>query len=180
MGKNRLLDTSDPDLMKRPLVVAMILAFGSFTACVTLPRSAAVRDPLSAEEHIALGNAYLGQAQRQPAQEQYKMALAQNKRYMPALVALGNMAFEEQDWKTARDYFKRALKAAPTNAGVINNLAMVDLAEGKNLEEAIKSIDAALPDAGSLTPYLQDTRLRLEQAIQMKVKESDSGQRGGF
>src|SRR4029077_3557128 len=96
-----------------------------------------------------------------PAIQQYQSALDQDRRHVPALMVLGNLAYEDHDWKKARTYFRRALKAAPGSPGIMNNLAMVDVAEGKHLDRAQRLIDQALPTAGPLTPYLLDTQAQI-------------------
>jgi uncharacterized protein HemY len=127
------------------------------TACASLPRIADSRDPLSPAEHISLGDAYLLHGERTPAIQQYQSALNQDGRQVAALMALGNLAFDDHDWEKARVYFYRAHKADLKNAGASNNLAMVDLAEGKRMDRDRHMLEEALPTAGPAAPYLLDT-----------------------
>jgi len=143
-------------MMKARALLCTAAVWG-LSACASLSRYTMTRDPLSPAEHAALGDTYLAQGERSAAIQQYEAAISQDKHHVQALVALGNVAYEAHDWKKARTYFRRALKAAPENAAVINNLAMVDVAEGKHLDQARRSLEKALPNAGPLTPYLSDT-----------------------
>ena len=108
-------------------------------------------------EHITLANAYLAQGDQKGAIRQYEDALREDKKYVPALVALGNLEFEAKNFPKARAYFERAHKAAPKDAAVVNNLAMVYLAEGKDLKGIDIMVEDALEGAGPVAPYLWDT-----------------------
>src|SRR4030081_3009076 len=99
------------------LVVTLSLA-----GCSTLSQVSDRHDPLNKNEHVALANTYVAPQQRALAAQHYQAALAQDKRCVPALVSLGNMAFEDRDLKKARSYFQRALKAAPHDPAIMNNL----------------------------------------------------------
>jgi Tfp pilus assembly protein PilF len=161
MGKNRLLDALDATRLspvkRRPLLCALIIGAWAVSGCAHIPRSVPPNEALSPGEHMTLGNTYLAQGEKNLAAIQYQIALRQDRAYVPALVALGNMAFDDQRWETARTYFEKAHKAAPKDAAVINNLAMVYLAEGKDLKGIDIMVEDALEGAGPVTPYLWDT-----------------------
>ena len=135
------------------LLIAVLWVAG----CAHLPMAASPNGVLSPAEHVTLGNTYLLQKDKVLAAQQYKAALQVNKAYVPALVALGNMAFEDNDLKTARSYFERAQKASPKDPAVVNNLAMVCLAQGKDLKGLTVMVEDALEKAGPAAPYLWDT-----------------------
>ncbi len=78
-----------------------------------------------------------------------------DKRFAPAWIALGNDAFEAKDYKAAENDFRRALKIDPTNPAANNNLAMVYLAENRQLDRAEKLATKAL--SSNLQPYAYDT-----------------------
>jgi Tfp pilus assembly protein PilF len=137
-------------------LAARFLMVGALSGC-SMPQIVRNSDPLSATEHVTLGSAYLEKNERALAVQQYEAALRKDKKYVPALMTLGNIAFEDRQWNQARSYFRRALKASPGNAGALNNLAMVDLAEGKPLDRAVEQVEKALPLAGGMRPYLLDT-----------------------
>jgi len=147
--------------MTRTRSVILLFTVWTLSACANLPLSVTSRDPLSAAEHVTLGDSYLTHDEKAAAIRQYQAALDEDGRHVPALMALGNLAFEDHDWKSARNYFRRASKAAPANAGAVNNLAMVDVAEKKHLERAKRLIDQAFPTAGPMAPYLLDTQANI-------------------
>lgn len=155
MGKNRLLDAG-----RR---LTLLTLAGMLTACAELPPVAVVKDTLTPQQHETLGDSYLAQGEKIHAVEQYEAALHRDRKFVPALIALGNIAFEDHAYGQARSYFRRALKIAPPDdPGISNNLAMVYLAEGKHLDRAQKLVEKSLPHAGPLIPYLLDTYANIE------------------
>ncbi|OGR85008.1 MAG: hypothetical protein A2901_06080 [Elusimicrobia bacterium RIFCSPLOWO2_01_FULL_54_10] len=140
-----------------------LLAAGlALSGCASLPRTAFFTDPLSPGEHVQLAGAYEANGQTALAKKQYESALRSNKKHVPALIGLGNIAFNREDWKKAKRYYRRAVKIDPGNAGAANNLAMTHLKQNKRLDEAQKLIEDRLEASGELKPYLLDT---LEQVI---------------
>ena len=125
--------------------------------CSVFPQMVRHNDPLSAEEHVQLGTSYEAQGLKENAVEQYKAALYLQKNNIPALLAWGNLAFEKGDWKNAETCYRRILHLDPTHAGANNNLAMVYVASGKNLNKAEQSAQMALKQGGPLKPYVLDT-----------------------
>lgn len=147
----------------RKASVAFLFPLWILSACANLPRPLVMKDPLSAQEHQTLGDSYFAQGEKDLATQQYQAALQEDRHFKPALIALGNRAYETRDWSKAESYFKRALKvSAPHDAAASNNLTMVYLAEGKHLDRAKQLIADALPGAGPLAPYLWDTSARLD------------------
>ncbi len=135
----------------------LLMSVISLSACANLPRMESTRDPLSSKEHLTLGDSYLAHGEKKPAEQQYEMALNADRHSLAALIALGNIAFENNDLSKARSYFERALKENPENAAVVNNLAMVDVTENKHLDDAKLMLEKALPTAGPSAPYMLDT-----------------------
>ena len=91
--------------------------------CSALPQLVRHSDPLTAMEHIQLGNSYEEQG-------------------------LHNRAIEQ---------FQEALHLEKNNAVALNNLAMVYLAAGKDLNKAERWAQTALKQEGPLKPYVLDT-----------------------
>ena len=147
--------------MTRNAALRLLVVAWGLTACASLQPLAKPRDALTVAEHMTLGNTYLAHNEKNLAIQQYRAALDQDRHDVPALMALGNIAFEERQWGQARSYFRRALKSAPNDAGASNNLAMVYLEEGKHLDIAQRLVNKALPKAGPLAPYLWDTRANI-------------------
>ena len=99
-------------------------------------RSPRFHTALSAEESVQLGLLYEKQGLKTEAEKQYRAALETDKKFEPALMALGNLAFQTNDYRSAEKHYERVLKANPKSGGANNNLAMVYLAESKNLDRA--------------------------------------------
>lgn len=115
---------------------------------------------MSADDYFQLGNAYEQQASTAEARAQYQLALGQNKNFEPALMGLGNLAFQDNDYKTAEKYYRRVLRKDPAHGGANNNLAMVYLSSGKDLDAAKK-----LAEKAALTeykPFAEDTLRQIE------------------
>ena len=129
--------------------------------CGAIPRAMIYTDPLSPEEHVQLAAAYMNQGSVDLARKEYKSALQKQKRNVPALIGLGNLAFEREDWRTAQKYYRQALHISPGNPGASNNLAMIYLKKGTHLNEAEGLIQKSLQSAGPLKPYLLDTLVNL-------------------
>lgn len=116
-----------------------------------------VEDPLSADEHMRLGASYEDQSLRSAASKEYAAALRKNKDYLPALMALGNVAFQNGDLIEAEIFYRKVLRLVPDHAGANNNLAMVFLVRNSRLETAEKLVKTALRSAGPFRPYVLDT-----------------------
>lgn len=112
-----------------PLVLA--LAAG----CAHSGRVLRGGDSLTASEHVALGASYEGRGLREQARRQYRNALSHDKGAALALLALGNLEYQDGKLARAARCYKRALELEPGNGKALNNLAMVRLAQGR-AEEA--------------------------------------------
>jgi tetratricopeptide (TPR) repeat protein len=137
------------------LLVAVI--GGSLSACTTVPRVRVLHDPLTPAEHVTLGLAYESEGRSDLAVREYNEALRQQHAYMPALIGLGNLAFDRGAFKEAEAYYRQALGTAPDDAGANNNLAMLYLTQEEKLEEAERLASIALAQGGPLQPYVLDT-----------------------
>ena len=63
---------------------------------------------------------------------------------MPALIGLGNLAFDRGALEEVEGYYRQALSTAPEDPGVNNNLAMVYLTQQEKLGEAERLANLAL------------------------------------
>jgi tetratricopeptide (TPR) repeat protein len=95
----------------------------------------------------------------EPAELQYKEALRVDKSFEPALIALGNLAFDRKDYRLAGRYYKKVLKRNPGHGGANNNMAMLLLAEGKKLDKAADFAKKA--ESSNFKPYALDTLARI-------------------
>lgn len=141
------------------VLIAVLL--GGLQACSGFPRIIILHDPLTPEEHVTLGTSYLQQGLHEQAEQEFHAALEQQPRNIPALMALGNLSFEREDFREAESYYRKALDEVPGHPGASNNLAMVYLARGERLDEAERMTLAALPQAGPLRPYCLDTLVHI-------------------
>lgn len=136
----------------RAFVVAALVGF---SACAGVPKAS--EDPLTADEHMRLGASYEDQSLRSAAVKEYSAALRKQKDYLPALMALGNSAFQAGDLIEAEIYYRKVIKLVPDHAGANNNLAMVFLVRGSRLDTAETHAKTALKQAGPFRPYVLDT-----------------------
>lgn len=138
---------------------AALAAWMAFQAsgCAAVRGASAEHDPLSADEHMRLGASYDDQGLRSSAAKEFGAALRKKKDFVPALMALGNAAFQDGDLIEAEIYYRRVLKSIPDHAGANNNLAMVFLVRGSRLDTAETLAKAALKQAGPFRPYVLDT-----------------------
>jgi tetratricopeptide (TPR) repeat protein len=97
----------------------------------------ALHDPLSADEHVALGVAYEREGKPDRAVVEYKAALRAQSDHVQALVNLGNLAVAAGDFGDAEAWYGRAVRiGGPVAAPGANNLAWLYLTQGKRLASA--------------------------------------------
>lgn len=125
--------------------------------CSALPAAKTWHDPLTADEHLALGGTYMQQRELNAAAREYQAVLKSAPHHIPALLALGNIAAEQQDWTEAETYYRRALEVDPNHVGAANNLAMVYLSTDRNLNEAERLARHALAQPTDLKAYVNET-----------------------
>jgi tetratricopeptide (TPR) repeat protein len=138
------------------ILVGLIMGAG-LSACSELPHVRVLHDPLTPEEHVTLGLTYEMQGHQDLALREFQAALAREAGYVPALIGLGNVAFDEGNFEESETYYRQALAISPDHAGVNNNLAMLYLARGKDIKEAERLALRALAQGGPLLPYVWDT-----------------------
>lgn len=154
---------SEGALMRAQGLVSLVLPLlllgwlSGLQACSGLPRVVVLHDPLTAEEHMALGTTYEAQGAQDLAAREYRAAMTDRADYAPALVALGNLAFDSGALDEAEEYYRRALASHPDHPGANNNLAMVYLKRGDRLDEAERLALKASAQGDSFRPYALDT-----------------------
>jgi len=134
-----------------PLILSVL------QACSAFPQLVRHADPLTPDEHLRLGASYEDQGLRENAVQQYASALHLQKNNVPALIALGNLAFKNGDLHEAEARYRQALHWDSSHAGANNNLAMIYLSRGKDLNTAEKFALTALTQGGPLKPYALET-----------------------
>jgi Tfp pilus assembly protein PilF len=149
--------------MRRTLLLLIVLAMASIdmAGCSLTERVVIPHDALTAQEHVALGEAYQAKGLKEAAEKEFRAAIEREADYVPALVSLGNLAFENSDLQQAEDYYRHALQRQPDHPQASNNLAMVYLTRGERLGEAEQLVHNALKGPPSLRPYVLDTLVGL-------------------
>ncbi len=138
-----------------PVWAAAALLTALACGCAHVPFG--YHDPLTADEHMKLGASYEDKGLRSAAAKEYGAALRKEKNYVPALIALGNLDFEQGDLVEAEIYYRKALAKDPDHPSANNNLAVVYLTRGSRLDSAEQLARRALKRAGPLRPYVLDT-----------------------
>jgi tetratricopeptide (TPR) repeat protein len=97
----------------------------------------AIHDPLTSDEHVALGVAYEREGKPDRAVVEYKAALRAQPDHVQALVNLGNLAAAAGASADAEAWYGRAVRIGGTLAAPgANNLAWLYLTQGKRLASA--------------------------------------------
>jgi len=143
----------------------VLLLAVALTGCGRVPRIIVLEDPLSADEHVALGVAYERQGELGPAAREYERALKKDGKSFRARVNLGNVRLAEKLYGEARAEFLKALALRPADPEAANNLAWAAILSGNGREEALLRLDEVFadreprpPPMDGLTPVLLDTR----------------------
>jgi len=141
-----------------PSLVALLLAMllGA-SACARVPKIIVLEDPLSAEEHVALGVAYERKGELDLAAREYERALKKDKTSFQARVNLGNVRLAEKRYEAAREEYLEALSLRPGDPEATNNLAWAAMDSGSGREDALRRLRAVLADASRRSPPLLDT-----------------------
>ena len=106
----------------------LLILLAGLPACATLRNTVFRKDPLSCEEHAELGTSYAEQNMTADAEKEFRTGFQEKKDCTPSQTAL-----------------------------IANNLAMIELGKGKNLDEAERLAQGALENAGAFKPYVLDT-----------------------
>ena len=104
-----------------------------------------------AKVHTELGAQYFGVGQVGVALDEFTIALAAERRYVPAHYMLGLVYMELKDDVQASRYFKSALELDPNNSEAHNNYGWFLCQRGK-IEESIKEFMSALKNPLYETP----------------------------
>jgi tetratricopeptide (TPR) repeat protein len=142
--------------VRRWLAAAVLLAVAA-TGCGHVPKVIVLEDPLSAQEHVALGVAYERKGELDLAAREYGRALAKEPASFRARVNLGNVRLAQKRYDAAREEYLKALDRVPGDAGATNNLAWAAIYAGNGLDDALRRLESAMKDPASRTPPLLDT-----------------------
>jgi tetratricopeptide (TPR) repeat protein len=122
----------------RGMILALLLITLTSSGCGHLPKIRILHDPLTVQEHLALGVSYESQGKLDQAISEYKAALKKDSKEAGAtvLMYLGNAHAQREEYKEAERYYQKALKREPANGQALNNLAWVYLQQGVKFEKA--------------------------------------------
>jgi len=146
-------------VIRGPIVVATLISLAAI-GCghAPPPRVVILQDPLSPEEHLALGVAYEREGKRDLARTEYETVLNRRPEQIQAVVNLGNLAVADGDLAAAEAWYRRAVRIGGKEAApAANNLAWVYLTQGKRLSLAEKRARDAI--AWDPQPAYYDTLL---------------------
>jgi cytochrome c-type biogenesis protein CcmH len=129
------------------------LAPESLTQAETLSRleAALVEDPKAPEPHYFIGRMMESEGRYEEAARAYQSALRRDEDYVPALVALGDVLFENSgrvDTET-RAFYRRAyeLDATQVQAGMRAAMGAAEAGDQATASSEMRAIYEALPDA---------------------------------
>jgi len=122
-----------------------------------MPEIIVLEDPLSADEHVALGVSYEKKGNLDLAAREYGRALKKDPSSFQARFNLGNVRLAEKRYDAAREEFLKALELRPGDPEASNNLSWAAILSGVGLEEALQRMEAVLSDAARRSPPLLDT-----------------------
>jgi tetratricopeptide (TPR) repeat protein len=114
-------------------------------------------DPLSAREHMALGSIYEKRDERELALREYDMALEKDPDFPHAVTRLAELSYVMGHYGQAERYYRKAIKLAPRDGDLYNNLCWVYLSQGKKLKRAEGLIMRALELNPEHKGYYLDT-----------------------
>jgi len=152
------------------LLQAVLAAAG----CGRVPRIVVLSDPLTAEEHLALGVAYERKGDFDLAIQEYEKALRKDEAFFQARVNLGNVWLAKKEYGKARAEYRKALSVRPGDPEATNNLAWAAILSGEAREDAAARMEAVLSRPGNRTPTLLDTNgvLRMHMGQPAAAEES--------
>ncbi|MBX5497013.1 MAG: tetratricopeptide repeat protein, partial [Bryobacteraceae bacterium] len=112
--------------------------------------------PEAADLHVRLGEAYQAKGDFVNARISFTKAAEVDARNVIALAALASLDEQAGQWKEAEKKYRQALKLAPGNPAIENNLAYLIARQGGDLEEALRlANDASRKEPGN--PEFADT-----------------------
>jgi tetratricopeptide (TPR) repeat protein len=135
------------------LLQAVLAAAG----CGKVPRIIVLSDPLTAEEHLALGVAYERNGEFDLAIREYEKVPRKGEAFFQARVNLGNVWLAKKEYGKARAEYREALSVRPGDPEATNNLAWVAILSGEEREDAAARMEAVLSRQGNRTATLLDT-----------------------
>lgn len=143
-------------------------------ACSRLPGIIVLTDPLTADEHVALGVAYERKGELDLALREYGKALRADPDHFQARVNAGNVRLARKEYGKARREYLEALSRRPDDPEATNNLAWAAILSGKDFPEARERMEAVTARPQGRRPELWDTLgvLRLRLGMREEAREA--------
>ena len=113
------------------IVIVSLILLLSVSSCGPIPRIIVLHDPLTMDEHISLGLSYEQKGENDLAVQEYIKAMKMSDDDFRPFFYAGNVYYKKKEYKLAKKYYNKALKIAPDNGDVHNNLAWVYIDTGK-------------------------------------------------
>lgn len=125
--------------------------------CGHVPKVIVLEDPLTADEHVALGVAYEEKGELSLAAREYQRALKKDASSFHARLNLGNVRLAERRYDDAREEYLKALELRPGAPEATNNLAWAAIYSGNGRRDALRRMEAVLSDPARRQAPLLDT-----------------------
>ncbi len=148
------------------LIILLSIVFSNFAEAQT---------DFTAEKLIRKGNSEFADSNFTAAEEQYQLAVLQDKDNFKAKYNLANTLFKQERFEEAAEAYEEILDDAPDKsmkANIYHNMANSKLAN-KDLEGSIEDYKDAL----RLEPKMQDTRYNLMYAMKLKDQQDQQEQK---
>ena len=163
MGRDGLLDTPHPSprwgqkLRRLACLLAIIPLSLIVVGCGHKSLKGRGVDSLSAQEHLTLGSIYEKKGKPDLALREYQTALEKDPHFLQAMIRLGELSYLQGQYTQAERYYRKAIKRAPQDGDLYNNLCWVYLSQGRKLKKAEKLIVRAMELTPEHRGYYLDT-----------------------
>lgn len=144
-------------LLRPADLIMAILCLMALVACGHSALTGREEDPLSAREHFTLGSIYEKRGEPGLALREYTMASRKDSSFLPAMTRSAELSYIMGHYDQAESYYRKAIKLAPRNGDLYNNLCWVYLSQGKKLKEAQRLIKVAMEVNPEHKGYYLDT-----------------------
>ena len=144
-------------LLRRAAFIMTILSLLALVGCGHAALTGREEDPLSAREHFTLGSIYEKRGEPELALREYTMALRKDSHFLPAVTRSAELSYVMGHYDQAESSYRKAIKLAPRNGDLYNNLCWVYLSQGKKLKKAERLIIVAMEVNPEHKGYYLDT-----------------------
>jgi tetratricopeptide (TPR) repeat protein len=134
-----------------PAILLIFIVGLLASGCSLLPKVYEYHDPLTPQEHLALGVSYESEGKADLAIGEYKKVIASEApdHSVTARVFLGNVYAGLEQYDAAEQYYHEALSLDPHRGQALNNLAALYVKQGVLLNQAESLARTAVTQAES-------------------------------